>query len=186
MSFPLSYTDIRRFDDKLDAIIAGQARIESNQVVLINQGASLMATVQDLLQNMKDLQDLSKQYLDLIIAKDAAAAALQTQIADLVAAAGISAAEKEALQAAIDQAVAESQATEDALRAGLPGVPPVGGTPLAPSYADRVSFDAAVVAYTGPEAVTVDGVEVKAGTAPSLDYFSHSATGEVNVSGPTD
>jgi hypothetical protein len=182
----LSYSDYRRFDDKLDAVLAGQARIESNQAVIINQGASLMATVQDLLQNMTDLQDLSKQYLDLIVAKDAAAAALQAQIADLVAAAGISAAEKAALQAAIDEAVAASQATEDALRAGLPGVPPVGGTPLAPSYADRASFDAALSTYTGPEAVTVDGAEVKAGTSPGLDYFSHSATGEVSVSGPTD
>jgi hypothetical protein len=55
-----------------------------------------------------------------------------------------------------------------------------------PSYVDVASFNAAVAAYTGPERVTLDGVDVKAGTDPSLDYFSHSADGSVSNSGPTD
>ncbi len=145
-----------------------------------------MATLADLKQNMLDLQALAAQYLDLIKAKDAANAALQAQIADLVAQVAAGTLAIADLQAGIDQAVADSQATEDQLRAGLPGVPPIGGTPLNPSYPDRASFDAAVAAYTGPEAVTVDGTEVKAGTSPSLDYFSHSADGSVSTSGPTD
>ena len=145
-----------------------------------------MATLAELHQNMLDVQGLAQQYLDLIIAKDAANAALQARIADLVAQVAAGTLAVTELQAGIDAAVADSQATEDALRAGLPGVPPVGGTPLNPSYADRASFDAAVAAYTGPEAVTVDGVEVKAGTAPSLDYFTHSADGSVSNTGPTD
>jgi hypothetical protein len=65
-------------------------------------------------------------------------------------------------------------------------VPPVGGTPLSPSYASRAEFDTGVAAYTGPEAVTLDGTEVKAGTSPAIDYFSHSADGSISTSGPTD
>lgn len=145
-----------------------------------------MSAIDDLKQNMVDLRALAQQYLDLIIAKDAANAALQAEITRLISEANISAAEKAQLLSDIGAAVTDSQATEDLMRAGLPGVPPVGGTPLDVSYADRASFDAAVAAYTGPEAVTVDGVEVKAGTTPSLDYFSHSADGSVNTSGPTD
>jgi len=179
----LTYSDIRRFDDKLDLIL-------SNQAVIINQGALIMATVAELLQNMQDLRDIAQQYLDLIIAKDAANAALQQQIADLVAAANISAAEKAALQAGIDSAVADSQATEDAMRAGLPGVPPTGGTPLNLSYPSKGEFDVAVAAYTGPERVTFTDstgtVDSKAGTDPSLDYFLHSADGSVSTTGPTD
>lgn len=198
----LSYTEwevLKAFSNKLDTILANQVEIKSKLEAIFNQGAA-MATKQDLQQNMQDLRDLGQQYLDFIKAKDdliaerdATVAALQQQIADLlaqVAAGQITIAEAQAkaaeLQASIDEAVTSSQATEDALRAGLPGVPPVGGTTLDLSYADKASFDAAVAAYTGPEAVTLDGVEVKAGTTPSLDYFTHSATGEINTSGPTD
>ncbi len=68
-------------------------------------------------------------------------------------------------------------------------VTPDTGTPpasLQSSYADNASFMAAVGAYTGPEQVMLDGIEVKAGTAPALLYFSHSADGSVNTTGPTD
>lgn len=189
----LCYSDLRYFDTKLDLILAGQARIEaaiarveSDTVTVFTKMELLMATIQDLQQNMQDLRDLSQLYLDLIIAKDATAAALNAQIADLIAAANISATEKAALQAGIDAAVADSQATEDALRAGLPGVPPVGGSPLATEYADLASFNTATSSYGGPEGVTLDGVVVKAGTTPELNYFTHADLGGViNTSGPT-
>lgn len=145
-----------------------------------------MAGIADLKQNMQDLEAIAQQYLDFIIAKDALIAEKDAKIADLVAQLAAGTITITELQAGIDEAVAASQATEDKMRAGLPGVPPVGGTPLNVSYPDRASFDAAVAAYTGPERVTLDGADVKAGTDPALDYFSHSATGEVNTSGPTD
>lgn len=156
-------------------------------LALINQlGVRIMAGIAELKQNMVDLRGLAQQYLDLIIAKDAANAALQAQITDLINASNLAAAEKTQLLADIDQAVTDSENTENLMRAGLPGVPPVGGTPLDTSYPDRVAFDAAAAAYTGPEAVTLDGTEVKAGASPALDYFTHSASGEINTSGPTD
>jgi len=170
----------------LTEVLARLAKIDASVMGLVLQGDILMGAIDDLKQNMVDLRDLAQQYLDLIISKDAAAAALQTQINDLIAASSLAATEKAQLLADIGAAVIDSQATEDALRAGLPGVPPVGGTPMDVSYADRASFDQAAASYTGPEAVTVDGVEAKAGTLPSLDYFTHSATGEVNTSPPTD
>lgn len=111
----------------------------------------------------------------------------------------------------IAAAVDKSDAVENQARAGLPGVPPIvtptdPATPptdpdpttptepavvgiLAAEYADKASFDAAVAAYTGAEGVTLDGAEVKAKTSASLpgaDYFTHSATGVINTSGPTD
>lgn len=189
----LSYGDIRRFDDKLDAILKGHeaiALVQQQQAqtlaTLTSHIGAIMTTLAELAQNMADLRTLAQQYLDLIIAKDQANAALQQQITDLINAAAISQAEKDALLAGIAQAVSDSQATEDLMRAGLPGVPPVGGTPLNTSYPDLASFQAAVAAYTGPEAVTLDGVEVKTGTAPNLDYFTHSdAGGVINTTGPT-
>ena len=163
-----------------------------------------MATVAELKaqldQNTADLRSIGQAYLDFILAKDAMIAELTAALAardatingllTRVAAGEVSLADAQAeiaaAQAAFEAAVVDTQATEDALRAGLPGVPPVGGTPLNLSYVDAASFSAAVAAYTGPEAVTLDGAEVKAGTAPALDYFTHSATGEVNTTGPTD
>ena len=197
----ISYGDWKQLNDKLDAILAGQVRIESDLAgALSTQEGIIMGLREELAQNMTDLRDLAQRFLDFIIAKDAliaerdaAVAARDAQIADLLAqlAAGqITQAEMQvkidAANATLADAVASSQATEDAMRAGLPGVPPVGGSPLNPSYADGSSFSAAAAAYTGPEAVTLDGSEVKAGTAPALDYFTHSATGEVNTTGPTD
>lgn len=150
------------------------------------------------------------------LVQDVAAANQAT--ADAVAAMNLKQAEKDAIQALLDaqtQAVADavdkSDAIENDARAGLPGVPPIEtptdpGTPvvdpdpttptdpvvtgiLAPSYASRADFDAAVAAFTGSEQVTVDGTEVYAATdatmAPAV-YFSHSATGAVDTTGPTD
>lgn len=182
----LSYSDMRRFDDKIDSLLAGNTAVLNNQALLLQRMGEIMDALNDLKQNMTDLRGLAQQYLALIIAKDDAAAALQETINGLIAAADIAQAEKDALLEGINQAVVDSQAVEDEMRAGLPGVPPVGGTPLNVSYADQASFDTAVAEYTGPEAVTLDGNEVRAGTSPSLDYFSHSADGSINTSGPTD
>lgn len=146
----------------------------------------IMANLDDLKQNMVDLRALADQLLDLIKTKDDTNAALVQQIKDLVAQHVTDQATLDALNAGIDAAVSDSQATEDKLRAVIPGVPPVGGTPLATTYADRASFDAAVAAYTGPERVTIDGADAKAGTDPSLDYFTHSADGHIDNVGPTD
>lgn len=179
----LTYSEIKSFDDRLKLVL-------SNQAVIINQGVNLMSEITELkaalLQNMADLRELAQKYLDYIIAKDGIIAEKDQKIADLmdeVASGGMTIQEA---KTAMMEAIGESQAAEDAMRAGLPGVPPVGGTPLDPSYVDQASFDAAVADYAGPEAVTLDGAEVKAGTSPSLDYFTHSADGSINTSGPTD
>lgn len=148
-----------------------------------------MPDITELEQNLTDLEGIADQLLALIAANDARVAAKDAEIKGLVDAANISAADKAALQTKIDAAIARSQALEDKERAGIPGVPPVGGIPLSPSYLARVEFDAAVAAYTGPEAVTLDGAEVHAATDASLPaaaYFSHSADGSVSTSGPTD
>lgn len=150
---------------------------------------SLDQDVLDLTQNLEDITGLAQQLVDLIAAKDAAAAALANENAALVAAANISAAEKAALTDKMAAALAKSIAAEDKLRAAIPGVPPVGATPLDVSYPDKASFDAAVGAYTGVESVTLDGAEVHAATdtsAAPANYFTHSADGHIDTSGPTD
>lgn len=130
-------------------------------------------------QNLDDMSGLADQLIAFILAADGIAADLRAQIAALVAG-------NTALAAKVSSAFDKSEALENKLRAAVPGVPPIGGEPLLTSYADRASFDAAVAAYTGPEAVNLDGIEVKTGTAPALEYFTHSADGSINTSGPTD
>ena len=130
-------------------------------------------------QNLDDMSALADQLIAFIVAADGIQADLRAQIAALLAGDAATASKADAL-------FQKSIAVEDKLRAGIPGVPPVGGTPLATSYPTRAAFDTAVAAYTGPEAVNVDGIEVKGGTAPAIEYFSHSADGSVSTSGPTD
>jgi len=57
---------------------------------------------------------------------------------------------------------------------------------LATTFPDKASFDAAVTGYDGGFAVTLDGTQVLAGDAPALDYFTHSADGHIDMTGPTD
>jgi len=135
--------------------------------------------VDALTTNLDDMSALADQLIAFIVAADGVQSALRAEIAALLAG-------NASLATKVDAAFAKSQAVEDKMRAALPGVPPVGGTPLLQSYASSAEFDTAVAAYTGPEAVTKDGIEVKTGTAPSLDYFSHSADGSVSTTGPTD
>lgn len=138
-----------------------------------------MAKIDDLVQNLDDMSGLVDQLVAFIVAADAVQADLRAQIDALVA-------NDAALAAKVTTAFDKSEEVENKMRAGLPGVPPVGGEPLLQSYVSAAEFDTAVAAYTGPEAVTLDGIEVRAGTAPSLDYYTHSATGEINTTGPTD
>jgi len=197
----ISFGDWQGLLKKVDDIHASVVRIESDLAgVVLTQEGIIMGLREELAQNMTDLRDLAHEYLAFIITKDdmiadrdAAIAARDAQIVDLLAqlAAGqITVTEMQTqvadANATLADAIAASQAAEDALRAGLPGVPPVGGTPLQTAYPERTSFDAAVAAYTGPEAVTLDGAEVKAGVTPAMDFFSHSVTGEINTTGPTD
>lgn len=167
-------------------ILQRLAGLDTKVTALQEQVKTMAKDLAALLQNMTDLQGIAGQYLALIIAKDQANAALQAQITDLVNQHVTDTTEKQALLDGIAQAVDASQATEDQMRAGLPGVPPVGGTPLNLSYADRASFDAAVAAYTGPESVSIDGTPTPKTGSPDLAYFSHSADGSVSTTGPTD
>lgn len=57
---------------------------------------------------------------------------------------------------------------------------------LADEYNSGAEFDTAAAAYKGSDAVNKDGVEVHQGTAPATEYYSHSATGKVNKTPPTD
>lgn len=136
-------------------------------------------TIDALSQNLDDMSGLADKYIAFVVASDGIQADLRAQIAALLAG-------DATLAAKADAAFAKSEATENKMRAGLPGVPPIGGTPLLQSYATRAEFDTAVAAYTGPEGVTVDGSSVKSGTTPTLDYFSHSGDGSVSTTGPTD
>ncbi len=154
--------------------------------LVTSQGAQLMEKIDQLTENLQDMSGLVDQLLQVISTGDAEKQALRQQVADLIAAAGIAEADKAALAEKIEAAFAKSEETENKMRAAIPGAPPVGGSGLGTSYADRAAFDAAVAAYTGPEAVTVDGTEVKAGSTPSIDFYSHSADGSVSTSGPTD
>lgn len=175
----LTYTEWKRFEKSLKRI---ERKVD---LILTNQGA-LMSTVAAVRQDLADTKGIVQQLIGFIVNNDAEKAALKQKIADLIAVAAIAQADKDALQAEIDSAFTEAEDLENTARAGLPGVPPVGGTPLNQSYPSATEFDAAVAAYTGPEAVTKDGIEVKQGTAPALDYFSHSADGSVSTTGPTD
>jgi hypothetical protein len=135
--------------------------------------------VDALSQNLDDIVGLVDQIVDVIVAGDAEQARLRAEIANLLAG-------DAAMAAKVSTAFDKSEAAENKLRAAVPGVPPVGGTPLLPSYASKAEFDTAWAAYTGPEAVTLDGTEVKSGSTPAIDYFTHSADGSVTIVGPSD
>jgi len=175
----LTYTEFRKFAKR-------QKRIERKlDLVLTNQGV-IMATGAQVLQNLIDIKALVQQLFDAFVARDALNEQLKADLAAAVQRADMSDAAKAALQEEMNAVFQGSEDLENDVRSKVPGLPPVGGTPLVQSYADAAAFDAAVAAYTGPEAVTKDGIEVKAGTAPSLDYFTHSADGHIDTSGPTD
>lgn len=136
-------------------------------------------TIDALSQDLDDTNGILDKYIAFVVSQDAVQADLRAQIAALLAGDAV-------LAGKADAAFAKAEALENKARAGLPGTPPVGGTPLLNSYATAAEFDAAAAAYTGPEAVTKDGIEVKAGTSPALAYFSHSADGSVSTTGPSD
>lgn len=172
-------------------ILQRLAGLDTKVTALQDRIDTLMNTIAEIRQDLADTKGVVQQLVTFIQNNDAEKAALKQQIADLIAKAAIDQAAKDALQADIDAAFSEAEDLENTARAGLPGVPPVGGTPLDQSYADRASFDAAVLAYTGPEEVDVvdaagAATAVKTGTTPALTYFTHSATGAVDTTGPTD
>jgi predicted secreted protein len=127
-------------------------------------------------QNLEDIAGLADQLLGLIKAKDDLAADLRAKIDALVAG-------DADVAAKVAAAFAKSEDAENKLRSVVPGVPPIGGTPLLTSYPDKAAFDAAVAAYTGPEGVTLDGASVKDGTSPTLDYFTQD-DGSVSTTSP--
>jgi hypothetical protein len=73
------------------------------------------------------------------------------------------------------------QALADAIVANTPQEPPPG---LPTSFADRAAFDTAVADYVGGSDVQLDGVSVKAGTVPSLVFYT-KADGSIDNVGPT-
>jgi hypothetical protein len=172
-------TDDRQ-DEKLDRILYELRRLVAGQRTELHQGAHIMDQMDDLSTNLADLQALVDQILTVNTDSDAEKVRLRAQVADFIATAAIDAAAKAALQEKIAAAWAASEKVENDLRAKVPGMPPVGGTPLLTTYADKAAFDAAVAAYTGPEAVTLDGAEVKTGTAPALAYYLDAAAGGVS------
>jgi hypothetical protein len=141
----------------------------------------------DLEAGITSLEERGQALIDYIVAFDARIAAKDTQIADLITASNLSAADKAALLAKITALTARTTALENKERNALPAVPPVGGTPLALSYADKAAFDAAVAAYTGTEQVTLDGVEVRAATVATATpsaYFTQ-ADGSISTTATT-
>jgi len=160
--------------------------VQGNTNLLDQLSRQIMATGQQLQQNLDDITGLAQQLIDYVVGRDAEVNKLKQDLADAVQRANIADADKAAIQADMDAAFTKNEDAENNLRAKIAGLPPVGGTPLALTYADRASFDSAVAAYTGPERVTLDGVDVKAGSDPSVDYFTHSADGHIDRTGPTD
>jgi hypothetical protein len=136
---------------------------------------------------MSAADDLRKAVADADTVMDQALAFIQGVPAATQAAVDAQKAGDDAEAAAI---VADLKAHADALGGALPGAtpttPPVV-VPLAASFPDNATFTAAVAAYTGPEAVTLDGSPTsKTGTTPSLDYFTHGDQGGViDQTGPT-
>lgn len=173
--------------DDLSEVKSQLRAMDTKLTALVTQGVKNMGQLDDLKQNMQDLEDLGQKYLDFIVSKDQIIADKDAKIKELADQLAADQITIEQFQAGMAEAITSSQATEDKMRAGLPGVPPVGGTALNLSYADRAAFDAAAAAYTGPEQVTVDGTEVKAGTTPALAYFVQAdgsvSTTPVNVGG---
>lgn len=167
----LSYGDYRRFDDKLDLILA-------NQVIILSNQGKIMASQQQVLD---DLDTINSEIAAFIADHEAIDDALRAQVKDLtdkLAADEISLA---AFQTGTDAAFEKAEKAKDALK--KPGNPV---TPLDAKYDTRALFDAAVAAYAGPEEIDVDGGMVKPGTTPALAYFTHSADGSVSTTGPTD
>jgi hypothetical protein len=161
--------------------LAGIAAAGARQVTpcQLQQAGPTPNKIDELAQNLVDMSGVADQMIELITQSDAEKQRLRDEIAALVAA-------DTALAAKVDAAFDASDALENKMRASVPGVPPVGGDPLLQSYNDKAAFDAAVAAYTGPERVTLDGADVKAGTDPALDYFTHSDdAGKITTVGPT-
>lgn len=163
-----------------------EQRIAQLHFVVNEQGRTIMATVEALKQNILDIKGLVSQLLELISKRDETNAQLKQQLTDALNKANIADEERNSLQRSFDEAFVAIEDAENELRAKVPGVPPVGGTGLAQSYDSRSAFDAAWSAYGGPETITLDGQEVKAGSPPPINYFSHSATSSVDTFGPAD
>jgi hypothetical protein len=165
--------------DRLDAAIAALT------TTVINQGTTIMATIQDV---QKDLDTIKASTGTYIAGRDAADAALNATITSLTAQLAAGTANAATVQAGIDAAFAAAEAEVAAL--APPVVTPPAITPLPSAFPDKPTFTTAATAYKGPEAVTLDGTAVPtAGPTPAvgaLAYFTHSdQAGLINETGPT-
>lgn len=170
------YSDFRHFDDKLDRILANQALILSGQQTLYHQGVKLMTDFDDLSAVVGEVKaavskippaiDKFEARITELLKKIITPAQMQ-QVKDAVA-------ELRGVVSTADAAVADAADETDE------------ATVLATSFPDRAAFDAAVAAYTGVAGVNLDGATVKGGEVPFLEYFTHSADGHIDTTGPTD
>lgn len=168
---------------RLEQLTTSVAGLVTNLATL---GARLMERIDQVIENLNDMRGLVDQLLAVIQQGDAEKQALRAQVAQLVADAGLAEEARQALAEKIEQAFAASEDTENKMREAIPGAPPVGGTPLLQSYATRDEFEAAVSSYTGPEAVTLNGVNMRAGTEPALAYFDHpESDGRIDTTDPS-
>lgn len=143
-----------------------------------------------------DLQQLLKQSGDYIASRDAIDATKDATIKDLTAKLAADeitlAAAQDGINAAFDAAEQAKALLLPPAATTLPAPVPVADPgpalidTLAASYPTQFAFSQALLAYTGPDAVTVDANPVRAGNGPALAYFSHSQTGVIDTSGPTD
>jgi hypothetical protein len=134
------YDDNISESDKLNLIMLG---IEQ----LLEKGMTEMATIQ---QISDALAAIKQKSIDYIASRDAIDAKLRTDLAAAVA----SVANSAATQAQLDALLTQAQADIAAL------TPPTTLNPIPNSFLSRSVFNAAVAAYTGPEKVKLDGVEV--------------------------
>lgn len=141
--------------------------------------ASMADETEGLRQNIKDMGEQFDLLLKYVVEGDPEKQQLRRDLAAAVERANMSEADKAQLKSDIEARFQESEAVENKMRDAIRGLPPIGGTPLLSTYPDRAQFDAAVAGYTGSERVTLDGADVKPGSDPAIDYFTHNDQGGV-------
>lgn len=127
----------------------------------------VMANLQQVLD---DLDTIQTEFDALTAKRDKIDDDLKAEIAKLLAG-------NPAIQAQVDAAFAKAEALKEVLTMN---------TTLPSSFVDKADFVKQVDAYNGVEKVMLDGNVYAGGTDPALNYYTHSADGHIDTTGPSD
>lgn len=192
MLLRLAYLTLKR---KLDRILRNQVHEHQH---LIQLGARIMSEYEDLSKVVVELSGNMSTLADNVNKIPPAVDRLEAKISSL----NVTPAQKQQLLADIGSlktlstaaanaagvlAAAAADAADDVDEANVPPPPPPA--PLATTFPSAAEFTAAASAYTGSEKVSLDGAAVAtAGSndGAALAYYSHSADGHIDTTGPTD